>query len=80
MTKLQAKVIAQIMIAKTAASFDGFAFEDCDPELSEDEVNKIMNEIQKISDSTISRVCKKYGLNFENASRVDQIIDEVLYE
>lgn len=80
MTKDQAKDIATVLIAKTAICFDGSAFDECNPELSETDINKIIREIEKISISMIERIEKKHDLSFDYANGSHEVVDLILYE
>lgn len=80
MTKQEAKDIATVLIAKTAICFDGTAFDECYPSLTENEQNKIVREIEKISEQMILRIEKKLGLSFDYANSSHEVIDLILYE
>lgn len=64
MTKEQAKNIASILIARTAVCFDGTAFDDCNPMLSEKDQDKIIQEIEIISNSMVEKLEKKIKCKF----------------
>ena len=78
--KYEAKVIAQVLIAKIGETTDGFAFDDCGDMLSEKEKEMIMKEIEKICESTIKRIEKKYGFNLGRVNSTQSIIEEILYQ
>lgn len=80
MTKQEAKDIATVLIAKTAICFDGAAFDECNPALTESEQYKIVREIEKISEQMIKRIEKKLNLSFDYANSSHEVIDIILYE
>lgn len=80
MNKQQAKDIAIVLIAKTAICFDGEAFTECEPELSEKDQDKIIAEIEKISQNMIAKIERKYNLSFQYANSSHEIVDLILYE
>lgn len=77
MDNLEAKIIAQILIAKAGQAFDIFAFEEC--EISDDEQKQVLDEIHKICNSTIQRISKKYGIDI-NSGSTKGIVESVLFE
>lgn len=80
MTKQEARDIATVLIAKTAICFDGTAFDECNPALTELEQNKIVREIENISEKMILRIEKKLNLSFDYANSSHEVVDIILYE
>jgi hypothetical protein len=80
MTKQEARDIATVLIAKTAICFDGTAFDECNPALTETEMDKIIAEIENISEGMIARIEKKLSISFDYTNSSHEIIDIILYE
>ena len=78
MTKQESKNIAKVLIAKSGLSFDGYAFGECD--LSEKEVQKIMNELQIICQKEIEKIERKYSIYLSGANSYAVIVESILYE
>ncbi len=76
MRKQEARDIALILIAKSGENFDMFAFDDYD--LSYDDENKIIKEIQAECDKIITRLQKKYNVVFKDST--EEIVEQILYE
>jgi hypothetical protein len=80
MTKQEAKDIATVLIARTAVCFDGTAFDECNPELSETDQDKIIREIEIISQKMVERISKKLNVNFDYAFSSHEIVELIMYE
>lgn len=80
MNKQEAKDIATVLIAKTAICFDGEAFTECNPPLSETDQDKIIKEIEIIAQKMILRIESKYNLSFDNANSSHEVVELILYE
>lgn len=78
MRKEEANDIAKLLIASSGIAFDGFAFEDTD--LSEHDIQKVMNSINEISYSNIEKIKKKYRLERLDISSTESIVNSILYE
>jgi len=78
MRKQEAKDIALLLIAKSGENFDIFAFDDC--ELSKDDEDKIIKQIQSECQKTIQKLSKKYNVNFGTLGETKEIVENVLFE
>lgn len=78
MTKQEARDIARLLIATSGNNFDGFAFADTD--LSEKDIQKVLESIKNICSYEIGRVKKKNGLQYANLSNTKNIVETILYE
>ena len=78
MTKQEARDIARLLIASSGLSFDGEAFRDTD--LSEKDIQKVIDSIQSICAYEIMRVERKNGLNNISIESTENIVNAILYE
>ena len=79
MDKQTAKDIAELITCVSGNNIDAFAFDECD--LTEKEVDKIINEANDLNNKRILKILSKYGIdkNVRLASTKD-IVDLILYE
>lgn len=79
MDKQTAKDIAELLTCVSGNNIDAFAFDECD--LTEKEVDKIINEANNMNNKRILKILSKYGIdeNVRLASTKD-IVDLILYE
>lgn len=78
MTKQEARFIARLLIATSGNNFDGFAFDDTD--LSEKDIQKVLDSIQNICYYEIERIKKINGIKQINLSDTKNIVKAILYE
>lgn len=79
MDKQTAKDIAVLLTCVSGNNIDAFAFDECN--LTEKEVDKIINEANDLNNKRILKILSKYGIdkNIRLASTKD-IVDLILYE
>ena len=78
MTKQEANDIARLLIASSGLNFDGEAFRETD--LSENDIQKIINSVQNVCSYEIARVERKNGLKNIDISTTENIVNAILYE
>lgn len=81
-TKSEAKDIAMVLMATHAKFIDGeaFEFEYCEDLVSEEEIQMIIDEMRKYSDSMIKKIEKKYDVELSHLGTTYSIIEKILYE
>lgn len=70
MTKRQAKIIANHIVAALAGQFDLFGLEECQDLISKDDENQIIDEIKSIS----TRLSKEHGIMGTTREVVETVI------
>ena len=78
MKKQEARDIAKLLIAVSGNNFDLFAFEDSG--LKDNDINKVLNELNEICENEISRIRIKYNIQDLRLASTEDIINAILYE
>ena len=79
MDKQTAKDIAELITCVSGNNIDAFAFDECD--LTEKEVDKIINEANNLNNKRILKILSKYGIDKKvRLASTKDIVDLILYE
>lgn len=75
--------MALALIALTSRGTDGYAFDELESDLTEEEITYIMDQIKKETDKILNKVAKKSGVEIESLQRcgtTSGLADLLLFE